>query len=202
MALILSAVFWTLLWGPIGLLLSTPLTVCIIVLGIHIPKLSFLHVLLSDEKGIALYEEFYQHLVSLEFTEAIALINNHLKKNSLADLYDSTFIPVLSTIEVDRRNELLEDNQVTVLHQHIQMILDDLFIQYLKEKLELSSTNKNYNILCLPASTERDDIASTMLMQVLIAASFKANVSQKIDLNELFEFIEKEVFLMLFASRW
>jgi hypothetical protein len=194
LALIVSAVFWTLLWGPIGLLLSTPLTVCIIVMGIHIPKLAFLNVLLSDDKGIALYEEFYQRVIDLDFSEAMILIFNYLKRNSLIELYDSTILPTLSAVEVDRRNELLEDNQSTLFYQHIQMILDDIYIQYVKEANTTEVTPKDYNILCIPASTERDEIVSLMLMQVLIAAGFKSSIFPKTNSNELFESIEKDHF--------
>lgn len=194
LALIVSAVFWTLLWGPIGLLLSTPLTVCIIVMGIHIPKLAFLNVLLSDEKGISLYEEFYQRLIDLDFSEATSLITHYLKNNSQIELYDSTILPALSAAEIDRRNDLIEEKQMTLFYQNIQMILDDMFMQNVKEGNTIEAPLKNYKILCLAASTERDEIASTMLMGVLIAASFKASTFQKANVNELIEFIEKEHF--------
>src|SRR5262249_14003800 len=63
-ALIISAVFWTWLWGPIGLVLSTPLTVCLAVIGRHVPRFEFLSVLLSEDEALAPHEEFYHRLLS------------------------------------------------------------------------------------------------------------------------------------------
>jgi len=124
-ALIVSAIFWTLLWGPIGLLLSTPLTVCLIVMGRHIPNLTFLNVLLSDDKSLAVYEECYQRLVALELTEANAVITNYLQSNSLASLYDSIFIPIINAAAIDNRNGILEDEQLSFVNQNIKDMLED-----------------------------------------------------------------------------
>jgi predicted PurR-regulated permease PerM len=69
-ALIIAAVFWTWLWGPIGLVLATPLTVCLAVMGRHVPKLQFLSVLLSEEQALAPHEECYHRLLAFGLDEA------------------------------------------------------------------------------------------------------------------------------------
>lgn len=180
-----------------GLLLSTPLTVCIIVIGRHIPRLTFINTLLSDEKNFTLYEEFYHHLVSLEFTEAIVLINNYLKKYSLIELYDSIILPMLNAAETDRKKDLLEENQAIALYQNIKIIVDDIFLQTINANEEVYY--KNYNILCLPAFSKCDEIAATMLMQVLIKSYFKAKITIY-SKNKLIEFIEKENFDLICIS--
>ncbi len=204
LALIVSAVFWTLIWGPIGLLLSTPLTVCIVVMGRHIPKLAFLSVLLGNEEALALYEECYQRLIAIETSEVTLLINNHLKTNALTNVFDSIFIPILSAAETDRRNEVLEDDQVAFLHQNIQDILIDISNQkdlvvipvppskavVATETTEIVNDTKDFKVLCIPAAHEREELASIMLMEILIRLSFKAEVLMKYSKDDILESIK------------
>ncbi|HEV3099403.1 MAG TPA: AI-2E family transporter, partial [Candidatus Udaeobacter sp.] len=88
-ALIIAAVFWTWLWGPIGLVLAIPLTVCLAVMGRHVPKLQFLSVLLSEEQALAPHEECYHRLLTFGLDEANDLAEAYVKANSLTSLYDS-----------------------------------------------------------------------------------------------------------------
>jgi predicted PurR-regulated permease PerM len=199
LALIVSALFWTLLWGPIGLLLSTPLTVCILVMSSHIPALSIVNVLLSNEKSLALYEEFYQRLIALELTEVMLLTNNYLKKNSVTNLYDSIFIPLLSAAEIDRRHDLLEDDQIAFFHQNIQDILNDIHSQQelplLAEEEKSDSLTSPalppYEVLCISVANERDELANTMLVQLLTKLSFKAETLHKRPSNEIVEILNQ-----------
>ena len=92
-ALIIAAVFWTWLWGPIGRVLATPLTVCVAVMGQHVPKLQFLSVLLSEEQALAPHEECYHRLLAFGLNEANDLAEAYVKTNSLTSLYDSVLIP-------------------------------------------------------------------------------------------------------------
>src|SRR6185295_4908973 len=102
LALLLSAVFWTVVWGPAGLVLSTPLTVCVVVLGRYVPHLSFLHILLGDEPVLEADAHLYQRLLALDQAEPRTIVENYLKTNPLIDLYDSVFIPALNLAEQDR----------------------------------------------------------------------------------------------------
>jgi predicted PurR-regulated permease PerM len=191
LALVISAVFWTLLWGPIGLLLSTPLTVCLVVMGRHIPKLAFIDVLLGNEEALALYEECYQRLIAIETSEVTMLINNHLKTNDLTNVFDSVFIPILSAAETDRRNEILEEDQVTYLHQNIQDILteiksqDNLVVISKSNSTEIENKTPNapteYKVLCIPAAHEREELASIMLSEIISRLSFTADILTKYD---------------------
>ena len=107
-ALIIAAIFWTWLWGPIGLLLSTPLTVCLVVMGQNVTNMEFLRVLLSQERALTASEECYFRLLSFDSNEAMDMVESYLKKNSLISLYDSVLIPIITQTEVDFHLELID----------------------------------------------------------------------------------------------
>jgi predicted PurR-regulated permease PerM len=132
-ALIVAAVFWTWLWGPIGLVLATPLTVCLAVMGRHVPKLEFLSVLLSEEQALAPYEECYQRLLAVGLEDATELAENYLKENSLTKLYDSMLIPVLTAAEIDAKRHALQPEERDAVLRNVQEMVEDLGTQTLQE---------------------------------------------------------------------
>ena len=87
-AVLVAAVFWTMLWGPLGLLMSTPLTVCLVVLGRHVPQLGFFDVLLGDEPALSPEVKFYQRLLARDPEEATELAEEYLEDGSLDKLYE------------------------------------------------------------------------------------------------------------------
>jgi predicted PurR-regulated permease PerM len=101
-AVLVAAVFWATLWGPVGLLLSTPLTVCLVVLGRHVPRLGFFHVLLGEEPALAPELKFYQRLLARDTDEATELAEEYLEDESLDKLYDAVIMPTLGLAEQDR----------------------------------------------------------------------------------------------------
>ena len=108
LALLVTAVFWAVLWGPAGLILSTPLTVCVVVLGRYVPQLSFLHILLGDEPVLAPEAQIYQRLLAMDQLEAQAIVDQFLKGRPLVELYDSVLIPALSMAEQDRHKGAID----------------------------------------------------------------------------------------------
>ena len=125
-ALIIAAVFWTWLWGPVGLILTTPLTVCLVVMGRHVPRLSFLSVLLSDEEALTPAEDCYHRLLTVGEQDELEFVESYLKANSLTALYDSVFVPVIIATETDHRLELLDDEQRLFVEQSLRDIIEDL----------------------------------------------------------------------------
>ena len=125
-ALIVAAVFWTWLWGPVGLILSTPLTVCLVVIGRNVPRLSFLSVVLSDEEALTPAEDFYHRLLTINEQDELEFVEAYLKANSVSALYDSVFIPVIISTETDHRLELLDDEQRLLIEQSLRDIIEDL----------------------------------------------------------------------------
>src|SRR5262249_13110023 len=101
-ALLVAAAFWTWLWGPIGLLLSTPLTTCLVVLGKYVPNLEFLDVLLGDEPVLDPGVAYYQRLLARDQDEANDLVEEHLQRQPLESVYDEVFVPALALAKRDR----------------------------------------------------------------------------------------------------
>jgi predicted PurR-regulated permease PerM len=106
-AIIVSVVFWTWLWGAVGLVLATPMTVCLVVLGRYVPQLAFLTVMLGDEPVLADDARIYNRLLSGATDEAVDIAEEYLEENDLAKLYDDVLLPALESAEVDRSDEML-----------------------------------------------------------------------------------------------
>jgi predicted PurR-regulated permease PerM len=105
LAVLISAAFWTVLWGPIGLVLSTPLTVLLFVLGRHVPQLQLLHILLGDQPALSSEAQYYQRLLAMDEGEARDVVEEYLKAKTRIELYDSVLIPALLLAEQDRHKE-------------------------------------------------------------------------------------------------
>ena len=125
-ALLVSAAFWAFLWGPIGLVLSSPLTVCLVMLGRYVPQLEFLAVLLGDEPALEPNVSFYQRLLARDQDEAEDLILERLKTDPRDQVFDTMLIPALcATRESRSRGEITEADEHAIL-QSISEIVEDL----------------------------------------------------------------------------
>ena len=102
LGLLVAAIFWTVLWGPVGLVLSTPLTVCLVVLGHHVPQLSFLRILLAEEPALSQDARLYQRLLATDREESHSIVHEASKDKSLIELYDGLLIPAIKLAEQDR----------------------------------------------------------------------------------------------------
>ncbi len=125
-AVIVAATFWTWLWGTVGLLLSTPLTVCIVVLGRYVPQLEFLHMLLGDEAVVPMEGRLYQRLLAFDEEEASAHVDEYLTEHPVAELYDQVLIPVLNQSQHDSRQGSLGDDRRDFIRQTVRTLVDDL----------------------------------------------------------------------------
>ena len=202
-ALIIAAVFWTWLWGPVGLILSTPLTVCLVVMGRHVPSLSFLSVLLSDEEVLTPAEDFYHCLLTVGEQDELEFVESYLKANSLTALYDSVFVPVIIATETDHRLELLDDEQRLFVEQSLRDIIEDLGTlpqaasRIAADKAVAEATSSlgpvaPFCVYCLPARADRDELAGAMLTQLLQQQGFAAqNAPGKLAAGELLDLVEK-----------
>ncbi len=126
LAIIVSAVFWTWLWGGMGLVLSTPITVCLTVIGRYVPQFRFLYVLLGDEPPLALHESLYQRLLALDQDEAADQARDFLKSRSVLELFDEVLIPALRLAEEDRHNGQLDPARLELMHAAVREIVDDV----------------------------------------------------------------------------
>ncbi len=126
-ALLVSATFWAFLWGPIGLVLSSPLTVCLVVLGRYTPQLEFLSVLLGDEPALDAAISFYQRLLARDQDEAESLVIEQMKAAESPDqVYDTMLLPALGAIKRSRlAGDIAEDDERYAL-QVIREIVEDI----------------------------------------------------------------------------
>ena len=125
-AVIVAAAFWTFLWGPIGLLLATPLTVCLVVLGRHVEALAFLDVMLGDRAPLDPPETFYQRALEGNRRVLAADALARLRGHSLAEYYDQVALPGLALAQADLSSDKLEFERLDAIHQQIEGLLGQL----------------------------------------------------------------------------
>jgi predicted PurR-regulated permease PerM len=124
-AVIIAATFWTWLWGPIGLLLSTPLTVCLGVLGRHIPWLRFLDVMIGDEPPLSPAQSFYQRALAGNIDEAVDQAVEILPRRSLSYVYDKVVMEALKLAQIDFRRGLLDPTHVEQINEAVHELIAD-----------------------------------------------------------------------------
>ena len=129
LAILVAAIFWALIWGPIGLILSVPLTVCLVVVGAYVPSLQFLAVLLGDQPVMKPGAHYYQRLLANDQREASQVLEAHLKANSLEDLYDTVLIPALNLAEQDRHRNALDDATVDFITQTTKDLVEEFSLR-------------------------------------------------------------------------
>jgi predicted PurR-regulated permease PerM len=125
-AVIASALFWTWLWGPVGLLLATPLTVCVTVIGRYVPEVGFLNTLLGVEPVLEPDERFYQRLVGLDLDEASELAEKHAAAHGLIATLDDVLVPALGLVGADRRKGRLEPARERFILESMRRVAEDL----------------------------------------------------------------------------
>ena len=125
-AVVISATFWTWLWGTVGLVLSTPLTVCLVVLGRHVERLAFLDVIFGDAPPLTQIENFYQRMLAGDDSEVVDQAERFLKTNSLIDYYDEVALPALLMAQVDLRRGVLDEPRQRRIKETIDEVIEDL----------------------------------------------------------------------------
>jgi hypothetical protein len=174
LALLVTAVFWAVLWGPAGLILSTPLTVCVVVLGRYVPHLSFLHTLLGDQPVLAAEAQIYQRLLAMDQLEARTVVGEYLKARPLVELYDAVLIPALSMAEMDRHKGAIDAVREEFLFLSVNEMIAE-FAEYQQTDSALvpdSAERPHARILCLPAYDRADEVTAAMLSQLLEQKGF------------------------------
>ena len=125
-AVVVSATFWTALWGPIGLVLATPLTVCLVVLGRHVERLSFLDVMFGDRPALSPPEIFYQRMLAGDPAEAAEKAEQFLKERSLSTYYDDVALSGLQLAQSDLEREVLNDSRIERIRDTVIEFTNDL----------------------------------------------------------------------------
>jgi predicted PurR-regulated permease PerM len=161
-AVIVSAVFWTWLWGTGGLLLATPLTVCLAVIGKYVPALSFLDILLGAKPPIAPEHRFYQRLLAGDDTELLEVIDSHVTRGEMVELFDGIVLPALCLAERDSAAGFLEKEDLSELHQCLREALSSV-----ADLPAPSDDQDRPSLVIVPARTVGDELAGLMLRLLL-----------------------------------
>jgi predicted PurR-regulated permease PerM len=192
-AILVAAVFWAWLWGGVGLILATPLTVCLVVVGKYVPQLEFFNILLGDEPVLEPHVRYYQRLLAGDQEEAEEVVEEYLKEEALPEAYDRIVAPALALAVRDNHHGRLDPERLQSIYGAVRERVDVLGEQEAeKRKIEAGDTKaekdaeagKNTEglvtasgrerVLCLPARDEGDEIAALMFVQVLQLSGVEA----------------------------
>ena len=193
-AVVIAATFWTVLWGPIGLLLSTPMTVCLVVIGRHVEQLAFLNVLLGDQPPLTAAETFYQRMLANDPTEVSDQADLCLRNMTLLQYFDTVVLPGLLLAQSDATVERLTMERQTQIRDATNTVIEDLSEEdseadehkdslWQRLRLDRGDTEqastpvdaavpspvwqRDGAILCIGARGPLDDCAATMLAEIL-----------------------------------
>ena len=186
LALILSAIFWGMLWGPVGLLLATPLTVCLLVLGTHVPQLQLLRVLLGDEPALAPHQQIYRRLIRGAVIDAAAVVQKEIVEKGLEQGLDDSLGRMVVLADRDRELRRLNAKQTAIIVDGTDEVLD-LLAETTGEKppsgskatTDLASQARGLRVHCVGGRGEVDDAAAAIVAFCLRQAGLEAEDSRR-----------------------
>jgi predicted PurR-regulated permease PerM len=189
-AIVVAASFWTWLWGPLGLLLSTPLTVCLVVLARHVERLQFIDVMLGDQPALTPQQVAYQRMLTGDPIEAIEQARAYLKEGSVQDYYEQILLGALRLAEADAMLGRLDDARLENIHQTIMEIIEDLAslraanvvaLGQAKSRAgnvaNLDALELGQSVFCIPGLGRLDDCAALIVADVLKREGFVARTT-------------------------
>jgi predicted PurR-regulated permease PerM len=189
-ALLVAVGTWTWLWGSMGLLLATPLTVCLVVLGKHVPGFEFLSTLMADSPALSPDVSYYQRLLARDQSEASEIVQRHMASQPTETVYDALMLPAFNYAERDRiEGRLSEDEEQTIVEQTRELLGDvDRFQHTLPANevpeeettsppIEHTESRIPVNVLGYPANGQADAIALQMLAQLVEADGIRLDVT-------------------------
>ena len=193
-AVVVAAAFWTWLWGPVGLLLSTPLTLCLVVVGRHVERLEFLDIMLGDQPALTQQENFYQRMLANDPDEAARQAEDFLKDNPLSAYYDEVAVGGLVLAQLDVNRGVLEHARRVRIKQAVVGLIDDLSDHtgssptLREEDAEPEAVNQDSSqersaqvgpgktVMCVAGRGSLDEAAAAMLVQLLEKQGIAARV--------------------------
>ena len=167
-SVIIAAIFWTWLWGPIGLIISTPLTLCLVVIGRHVKALEFLDVLLGDRPALTPVESFYQRVLANNADEALAQAETMLGDQDLATYYDEVVLEALKLAALDDARGTIDASRIEKMTKTMITVLEDLsgHVAPAAEENGVRPLSSGA-IICLAGRGPFDDAVSVMLSQII-----------------------------------
>jgi len=189
MALLVSAIFWGWLWGPVGLILSTPLTVCLLVLGRYVPQLKFLETLLGDELPVKPHMRYYQRVLARDQDDAVDLVEERLENHDPIEVMDEVIVPALLQAKKDRQEGLLPDDD----EQFLIRVTHEILAGIEPASARGDRDGAPVRILACPASDEIDELALEMLPRSVCVSPDNLHLASVDSLSsEVLAAIEKE----------
>jgi predicted PurR-regulated permease PerM len=207
LAILIAAGFWTLLWGPVGLVLSVPLTVCLVVMGRHMPALEFLTIMLGDQPAIPQWTCFYQRLLAHDGREAGEILESALRDMPLEEVYDRVLIPALVKSEEDRQGDNLDESSVRFIRRSSREFIDELGFRenhgaetHAFAALANHAERAAIKVLCIPVRDETDELAALMAAQVFDGQSVHAVALPVSRIDEIVNAVAQEKPDVVFLS--
>jgi len=187
-AVVVAASFWTWLWGPLGLLLSTPLTLCLVVFARHVDRLQFIEVMLGDQPALTPQQTAYQRMLTGDPIDAIEQARSFLKKGTALAYYEEILLGALRLAEADAAQGRLDDVRLENIHDTVSEIIEDIASHETGEVRALGEApaRKIVNIdarklgkpvFCIPGLGRLDDCAALIVADALRREGFNARVS-------------------------
>jgi AI-2E family transporter len=172
MSVIVAAVFWTWIWGPLGLILSTPLTLCLVVIGRHVKSLEFLDVLLGDRPALSDVTRFYQRMLASDPDEALAQAEKMLTERTLIDYYDSVVLPALRLAAADQARGTISRQRAGEMARSLLAVISDLSEPVDAGPATTSTAEPRPGsdtglVACVAGRGPFDEVVSRMLAQLL-----------------------------------
>ena len=202
-AIIVAASFWTWLWGPVGLVLATPLTICLVVVGRHVDRLQFLDIMLGDQPALTPSQLVYQRLLAGDPIEAAEQAGEYLKTAPLENYYDSVLTGGLGLAAADNRLGHLDAERLDRITATVRELVADLDGHEDVQVVEAPSSNTNSplatlvdaesdedetrtprvwqaprSILCIPGFSKLDEAVAIVLAQLLRRRGYGASAEQ------------------------
>ena len=184
-ALLVSAIFWGWLWGPVGLLLATPISVCLTVGGEFIPALRIFSIMFGAEDPLEGYLSFYNRLLSRDRTGAIAIADRHGETDTLEEMFSDLFIPTLTFAQ-----EEIERRRITTANDHfIKDVIRELIIRY--GDRNAGTIDPDRHIVAVSVAGERLSLGTLMLTQLLRAEGYAIDYFTDLPDDELLAFVSE-----------
>jgi predicted PurR-regulated permease PerM len=171
-ALLIAVAFWTWLWGPIGLLLATPLTVCLVVIGKHVPGFGFVATLMADTPPLSTDVRYYQRILARDEAEAADILEAHAGEHGPTSIFDGLMLPALTWAERDRLDGRLTPAEEAAVIELTGELLEDasLLISAARENEDRAASPleaERLSVLAYPAGNDADVLALRMLTQLI-----------------------------------
>ena len=217
-AIILSASFWTWLWGPVGLVLATPLTICLVVLGRHVDRLKFLDVMLGDRPPLTPPQLAYQRMLAGDPVEAVEQAHEYLNDASLENYYDAILLKGLRLAEADRQLGHLDEDRLSRVVSTVEELVAELEAHHDVAATELGSPDLSsspgaaialaqtssrhaliqeqpaslLSVVCIPGAGRLDEATALVLAQLLRNRGIQA-IAEKADALSMSKLLSLEL---------